>query len=136
MEKAIKQLGRCNAYVEIEHSGEYVIYTLVSYCTAVARVAHMHSTVVQVSLGAAAHCSASTSRHVRRFLDTYAPGFGFVIFEQSGKTPGYDYKTPILYDCMTDIFTSRVEFFTNKPDRMPYKGFCNGYTTVKGLHRG
>ena len=122
--ETIKQLGYCNAYVLTSTNGLYVTHSLVSYCTEVARIVIYGSSVLRVELGQAAHCSATTSKHVLRFLREYAPGFEFVAREQLiGKKRGYDYYDEICYSALIDMFDVGGNRFTNKADKTPYKDF-------------
>lgn len=133
----VKQLGKCNAYVEHDSIGDsWEFYKLVSYCTEVALVLCRGGRIVRVDLGAAAHCSASTTRQVKRFLDAYAPDYAFVALEQTDNDHGYSLKAPLSYDCQTDMFEYDFNSLGDKPDRTPYKDFNNGYMTVRGMHRG
>ena len=135
--ETIKQLGRCNAYVLTSTNGAYVTHTLVSFCTAVARVVVCDRYIERVELGQAAHCSVSTSKQVLRFLREYAPGFDFVAREQIRGSRGYKFYDEICYNNLTDMFEVGTYCFTNKPDETPYKDFygCVGFL-VRGMHRG
>ena len=135
--ETVKQLGYCNAYVLTSTQGVYVTHTLVSYCTKVARVIVRDGCVLRVELGQAAHCSATTSKHVLRFLREYAPGFEFVVSEQLDGKHGYDYYDELYYSQTSDMFESGANLFTNKPDKTPYKDFYNGCGfLIRGMHRG
>ena len=135
--ETVKQLGYCNAYVLTSTNGACVTHSLISYCTKVARVVICGPCVLRVELGQAAHCSATTSKHVLRFLREYAPGFEFVASKQLDGKHGYDYYDEICYSNLNDLFERGTYYFTNNPDETPYKDFYSdcGFL-VRGLRRG
>lgn len=140
MKETIKQLGYCNAYVLTKQfDNGRCIKTLVSYATPVAQLTYHDSRIIFVALGTYAHCSATTSKHVRRFFSEYEPAAYFLIGKQlSVSSRGYDVKKYVGYNYTTDFFyiDSEPSIF-ERETFVAWKDFYNGgLFKCKGLHRG
>lgn len=138
----VKQLGYCNAYVRSWYDADEGMYIdeLVSYCTPVCRVLHaaMGSRPVIVSLGSCAKCSATTWKHVTRFMRAYAPSLDYVLVEyarmhgQGWFNVNYDY----VYDSQHDRgVNTLLSAYAIKRTFPAWRTFVNGVYEVKGMHK-
>lgn len=79
----IKQLDYCNAFVRscylIETDTEPCRVELISYCTPVCAIEYDNNGVTVLEVAPAATCSATTRKHVGRFLNSYGPIWTYLV---------------------------------------------------------
>ena len=114
----VEQLGYCNAFVRscYLHDGDGLILAkreLVSYCTPVVAIGYgLHENPVLVTCAPAATCSATTRKHVGRFLKQFCPSLSYYDIKHALEKPAQYYRNGLR---VIELETSAVY---ERPDNM------------------
>lgn len=93
----VEQLGYCNAFVRscyLKDSDGFILAKreLISYCTPVVAIGYgLDGSPVRITCAPAATCSATTRKHVGRFLKRYCPSLSYYAIKDALKKPSQYY---------------------------------------------
>lgn len=94
----VDNLDYCNAFVrscyhKTDNGFRLTKRELVSYCTPVLAISYNgDGSILRLTCAQAATCSATTRKHVSRFLKKFTPSIGYYAVKIALNTPGDTYK--------------------------------------------
>lgn len=94
----VEQLGYCNAFIRscyLKDGNGFILAKreLVSYCTPVLAIGYgLDGNAVRVTCAPAATCSATTRKHVGRFLKQFCPSLSYYDIKDALNKPAQYYR--------------------------------------------